>query len=411
MESLPSNDSTPLPPQAERDTQKLHPVQAPLSRWLAVALPAVAMSLGWGLRGQFGGPRGAMVPGALIALALVLCSRRKMTAGRVWLAAAAGALGFGIGGEETYMQTVALTSTSGHVLWGYTGLFLKGAEWGGIGGLFLGVALEPELPTLRQALYAFNLALIAALPTYALINRSRFIYFSSGKQEGWAGLTTFYLVLLALAQHAALRRTARLSVYGAVGCGAGFVLGVAAYNLGVRFAPSAALLMDWWKVAESGFGLVGGAVLGRAWFRIDCRAASGGDTDVSQPPAEESCGAMPRVSAGSIVWLTLDLLVVFMVADTLDSLPGFPGRAPFAFVAPALLLAALALEPVALALGTSATMAVTLWNVESYWVNERGLLGDGMGLTLLCIAIAACAAATSVWAADARKLLLCIAWV
>ena len=39
------------------------------SKHLFLALPAIAMMLGWGLRGHIGGgPFGAMIPGAMVAL-------------------------------------------------------------------------------------------------------------------------------------------------------------------------------------------------------------------------------------------------------------------------------------------------------------------------------------------------------
>ena len=39
---------------------------------LIILLPALAMGLGWGIRGQFGHETGAMVPGALVGLALAV---------------------------------------------------------------------------------------------------------------------------------------------------------------------------------------------------------------------------------------------------------------------------------------------------------------------------------------------------
>ena len=40
-------------------------------KWFFVLLPAIAMMLGWGLRGHIGGgPFGAMIPGAMVALSI-----------------------------------------------------------------------------------------------------------------------------------------------------------------------------------------------------------------------------------------------------------------------------------------------------------------------------------------------------
>ena len=68
--------------------------------WLWYLFPAVAMSLGWGLRGTIGGgPLGAMIPGAMIGLALCLLLGREKNAGFV---AGFAAIGVGFGGQETY---------------------------------------------------------------------------------------------------------------------------------------------------------------------------------------------------------------------------------------------------------------------------------------------------------------------
>ena len=65
--------------------------------WLWCLFPAFAMSLGWMLRGYIGGgPLGAMIPGAMIGLALCLLLGRERDAG---LIAAFAAIGVGFGGQ------------------------------------------------------------------------------------------------------------------------------------------------------------------------------------------------------------------------------------------------------------------------------------------------------------------------
>ncbi|RPJ80025.1 MAG: hypothetical protein EHM18_19135 [Acidobacteria bacterium] len=53
--------------------------------WSFCILPALTMSLGWGLRGSIGGgPLGAMIPGAMIGLVLCILLGRSSDAGRGW---------------------------------------------------------------------------------------------------------------------------------------------------------------------------------------------------------------------------------------------------------------------------------------------------------------------------------------
>ena len=71
-----------------------------------VLLPALAMWLGWGVRGLFGHANGAMLPGALVALAISFLLKGKRFS--LPLAIAMAAVGFGFGAEETTLQTAGL---------------------------------------------------------------------------------------------------------------------------------------------------------------------------------------------------------------------------------------------------------------------------------------------------------------
>ena len=110
------------------------------------AVSACAMSLGWAFRGFIGGgPLGAMIPGAMVALALAwLLAMDDWAAGeevsaRTGMVAAFGAVGIGFGGQMTYGQTVGLASDVATMPWGLLGLTLKGAIWGLSGGAVLGL--------------------------------------------------------------------------------------------------------------------------------------------------------------------------------------------------------------------------------------------------------------------------------
>src|SRR5687767_11234037 len=108
---------------ADRDVRPL---------WFWCVVPAITMSLGWGLRGVIGGgPLGAMIPGLMVALALCMLLERESDAG--WIAASA-AVGVGFGGQETYGQTVGLALQRETFAWAITGFSLKGPIWGMLRG-------------------------------------------------------------------------------------------------------------------------------------------------------------------------------------------------------------------------------------------------------------------------------------
>ena len=123
----------------------MQPDSAPLP-WTFHVAAALSLSLGWGIRGNYGHEYGAMIPGALAALAVCLMSGRpdwhRRAAEFAWL----GALGWSFGGSISYMQVVAYTH-SGHspsVLYGFACLFVIGFLWAALGGA--GTALAAVAP-------------------------------------------------------------------------------------------------------------------------------------------------------------------------------------------------------------------------------------------------------------------------
>ena len=103
---------------------------------LPVLLVGLSLSIGWGIRGNYGHEYGAMIPGALAGLAAALLSGRSDWHPRCLFFAFFGALGWSFGGSISYMQVIAYTH-SGHsssVLYGFACLFVIGFLWAAIGG-------------------------------------------------------------------------------------------------------------------------------------------------------------------------------------------------------------------------------------------------------------------------------------
>jgi len=129
------------------------------ARWPLIVLTALSLSIGWGIRGNFGHEAGAMIPGALAAMAAVLLSGREDWQRRVAYFAAFGAIGWSFGGSMSYGQVIAYTH-SGHslsVIYGFASLFLIGFLWAAMGGA--GTALPAFLS--RERLTEFFPPLIA----------------------------------------------------------------------------------------------------------------------------------------------------------------------------------------------------------------------------------------------------------
>ncbi len=237
--------------------------------WIWFALPAVAMCLGWGLRGFIGGgPLGAMIPGAMIGLVVAALPGLERQA--AWLAAC-GAIGVGLGGQMTYGQTVGLSFMPETFRWAMLGFAVKGGAWGLAGGAVVGAGLLRNRAGWRAGRFFLGLALMVAATGagWRLANAPRLVYFSDPlnkpREEVWAGLLAGALAFLLAAAHGPLRRVAwRFALWPMLGGAAGFPLGAAlqAWGRGV----DGLRWLDWWKGMEFTFGaLLGLGFAAAAW--------------------------------------------------------------------------------------------------------------------------------------------------
>jgi len=254
---------------------------------LVILIPSLAMGLGWGIRGQFGHETGAMVPGALVGLALAAVASREVGPAEALRIGAVGALACSLGGLMTYGHTIGLVQGETRERtrwWGLLGLGVKGAVWIGLTGAFIGMAAGDRAYGLVEVV-----ALCAGLAGVAwvgvrLLNRPHdppngkpAVYFSQRfaertRPEFWGGL---WLALATLVVYLMLRGdrfAVGLALFGLLGGGVGFPLGECLQSWGVHqapFGPRAQRWMDWWKVMEAFFGLLGGAGLGVGWLLME----------------------------------------------------------------------------------------------------------------------------------------------
>ncbi|MFM7590614.1 MAG: hypothetical protein ACKO85_02370, partial [Isosphaeraceae bacterium] len=225
-------------------------------------LATVAMSLGWGLRGTIGGGEiGAMIPGAM--LGLVFARFARLDPLQSSLVSAASALGFGLGGAETYGQTIGLLKNQQTAAWGLLGLSLKGASWGIGAAFFLWAAFHYRHDRKLYLSIAFAIFISGTLAGWWFVNHPKLIYFSDPlnkpREEVWFGLILG--PLLAMCYLSIAFRTRQPLAYSITG----FIVGALGFGLGSlwlyfgftrlpqwRSAP-------WWKLMEFSFGAILGA--------------------------------------------------------------------------------------------------------------------------------------------------------
>lgn len=257
---------------------------------LFILLPALAMCLGWGIRGQFGGETGAMVPGAMVGLALAMLAGWK---GRDAIRLAAVAtFACSLGGMMTYGQTIGLVQNqypSPTYWWGLLGLAIKGGVWIGITGIFLAIAASDRYRPKELLLMLLGMLVLWAIGVQ-LLNRPHnppeqlpTIYFSDPNSpkprvEWWGGLWFALIGLMvytgAYKKH---RQAVAMALWGIAAGAIGFSFGEVLQAWGTHqkpFGEAVQRWMDWWKVMEMTFGFIAGAGLGIGWKVSGLIAAS-----------------------------------------------------------------------------------------------------------------------------------------
>ena len=81
-------------------------VRNPLLAPSAVFLIALSLSIGWGIRGNFGHEAGAMIAGVLSATAVAILSHRSDWRNRVAYISMFCGLGWGFGGSIEYIYPI-----------------------------------------------------------------------------------------------------------------------------------------------------------------------------------------------------------------------------------------------------------------------------------------------------------------
>lgn len=201
-------------------------------------LAALAMSVGWGFRGDYGHEAGAMVPGALLALAICLGAGRADWWARASLLAFLGAVGWAFGGQMSYGIVIGYTAHSSFpdVLYGYASLFVIGALWGGIGAGILALGVTET----RAELERFAGPLITLYLVWAIMD---FSGVTEGLSNRWSLFDTDWVAaasaLLTAGIYAGLRPVARRACALIALLAAGWWLGLLLLTIiaGLRMTP------------------------------------------------------------------------------------------------------------------------------------------------------------------------------
>jgi len=290
------------------------------------------MSVGWGFRGDYGHEAGAMVPGALLGLAICLGSGREDWLKRSAIIGMCGAIGWAFGGQMSYGRIIGYTASCSlpNVAYGYGCLFIVGGLWAGIGcGLLamsltqpgsylerfvgplaalLAVWVAMHLTGLTQILVErwylhdtdwvgassavivailYGLALPRTRPAcvligilagswwagYLLLTVALDLHMTPPRSDNWSGCTGLFVGLIVYLVRRRDRAATTMMAWGFLSGGIGFVVGDFVNMLGrAQWGPighfGSLQGLDYWKWMEQLFGLIMGLGVARAFLRI-----------------------------------------------------------------------------------------------------------------------------------------------
>jgi len=342
------------------------------------------MTVGWGLRGSIGGgPVGAMIPGALVAMSLcmVLHPRQPNCA----LATAFGAVGVGFGGQMTYGQTVGFIIDPASYTWGLAGLTLKGAIWGLVGGAVLGIALAGARSRRSSLLPGLVLMVAGTYLGWKLLNEPKLLYFSNPvdkpRPEIWAGLLLGGILFLGwLARLGMGKIPLRFALAGALGGGIGFGAGGTIMAIGLTL-PVDQSWYPWWSLMEFTLGFCFGLALGICAWRNRT------ELDRRDDLAEQEVRRQP---AWMVPWM-VPVLTAVLVAVAFLAGPSLHSRFSYTIVGVVLLAIALYSDSLAWQIAitlTTAGFALDLTEVFPFSGNPVLVWGfTGIASLAVCVLI------------------------
>lgn len=253
--------------------------------FLSVLFAGFAVSYGWGIRGFIiGGEKGALLPGALMGIAVSFFAAGENGKDLWMFFAGAGALSMFYGGTETYAQTMSYLLSRdvegpyyNQLKKGVVGIFLKGGLWFAVPGLVL--AMLPSALSGKYKMWEIILMFLL-FPVVSVIGTKIFntpydkennkfpkLYFSLNRREEWGSNVMIILVLTVFSLAKGDFFAVGAGAVGFITGGMGFLIGLILYDIerrhGDKFFGSLWKkgYIDGWKIMEHAFGAFSGGAL------------------------------------------------------------------------------------------------------------------------------------------------------
>ena len=227
-------------------------------RVLRALFVALAVGLGWGIRGDFGHMLGAMYPGAALGLGFAYVTGQKSMFKWMPLLGAVAGLGISTGGMMSYgiLHGYAKSDTFINYSYGFFTLVLQGGAWGCLGCALLGLALEKDRLKATELASAVITVLLSGAFFYVVVVTLLGFHINPPRSDlsiGFTGGVIGLFVWLILSKK-------RYGFKGALLGYIGFGLGMASGRFLGNVSYLQPLAINHWNVMEVSCGFIGGFV-------------------------------------------------------------------------------------------------------------------------------------------------------
>lgn len=235
-----------------------------IARALFVAL---AVGLGWGIRGDFGHMIGASYPGAALGLAFAYVSGQRAMWRWMPIFGAVTGLGISTGGSMSYgiLHGYAQSDTFINYSYGFLTLFLEGGAWGVFGCAAAGLLLEQKRLGAAEWIEGFGAIVIAGILLQTVVVGLLGFHINPPRSDASIGFTGGAIGLFGWLIYRQKRCGLKAALLGYIGFGLGMSLGRLFGNIAhvmttVSFGTVGPFSINHWNVMEVSVGLIGGFI-------------------------------------------------------------------------------------------------------------------------------------------------------
>ena len=229
-----------------------------MDRLIRALFVALAVGLGWGIRGDFGHELGAAYPGAALGLAFAFVTGQRSMFKWMPILGAVSALGIASGGAMSYgiLHGYACSDTLINYSYGYFTLFCQGAAWGVFGCTAMGLLLEKERMSGAEWARLIGYVFLGGFIFYYILVEMCEFHVNPSRSDSSIGHTGAAITLFAWLIMNKKRVGLRAALLGYLGFGIGMFFGRFLANVSYQFP----FQINNWNIMEVSAGFFGGLI-------------------------------------------------------------------------------------------------------------------------------------------------------